>query len=116
MTFGVLAAILIGWFVSLKRSLVLSQKLAVTIGYFIASGYIISVLFNRYSLMSELIRDIERLATSDTSSHLLIKLVSFTSYYRHHEILILTSYVFITAIFGYVIWSGVANRDSIDER
>ena len=110
--FGVFGAVLVGWLISVKARLGVAQRMAVSLGYLAASGYIVSTLLNRYKMMKALMAEVDRLKEAGVSEAqpMLTAILDGASVYRNYEILVWTSYGLITFAFAYVIWSGITRR------
>jgi len=115
--FAVIASVVIGWLLSSKAPLSLTQKLALTLGYFIITAYIISKILSRYRLLSALMKDISSLQTKSSEWELSIisEMTKYKWAYDHYHSIVWTSYGLISILFLWLIWSGISRRTKRDE-
>ena len=105
--FGALTVLIAGWLLSRKAKLRLSQRLALTIGWSAASGYLGSSLMNRYRLVSALSNDVQALQ-SDIG---VLKVVAELSpLYQHYETIVWSSFSTISVGALLLIWTNIANQ------
>ena len=109
--FGALTVLILGWLLSRKTALRFSQRVALTIGWFAASGYLGSSLMNRYRLVAALARDVDTLK-SDIS--LLKAIAEYGPVYQHYETIVWTSFGAISIGALLLIWTNVAHHTPSD--
>jgi len=105
--FGALTVLILGWLLSRKTKLRFSQRVALTIGWFAASGYLGSSLMNRYRLVAALAQDVEAIK-SDTS--VLRAIAELGPLYQHYELIVWTSFGAISIGALVLIWTNVAHQ------
>jgi hypothetical protein len=106
--FGAITVILVGWVLSRNTSLKLSQRVALTIGWFSSAGYLGSSLMNRYKLVSAHIQDIQVL---ENKNRVLEVVERLDPIYQHHETLVWTSFGFISLGVMVLIWTNVISSN-----
>jgi hypothetical protein len=103
--FGALTVLILGWLLSRKRLLRFGQRVALTIGWFAASGYLGSSLMNRYRLVAAVAKDVE---TLKSDGHLLKAIAELGPLYQHYETFVWTSFGAISIGALVLIWTNVA--------
>jgi hypothetical protein len=103
--FGGLTVVVAGWLLSRKRKLDLSQRLALTIGWLGATGYLGSSLMNRYRLTSAVVADIK--GTSPQAG-LVMAIAEASPLYEHYSIFVWGSLTAICIGALLLIWSNIA--------
>src|SRR4249920_1951968 len=102
--FGALAILMVGWLLTRKTTLRFSQRVALTIGWFAASGYLGSSLMNRYRLVAALAQD----ASALKSEINVLKLIGeLGPLYQHYETIVWTSFGAISIGALVLIWTNV---------
>jgi len=110
--FAVFATVVTGWMLSAKSRMSVAQKLALTIGYFVVTSYIISKILSRYRLLKALIKDVSSLQKNSNEWNLSI-ISEITKYgwaYDHYNAIVWTSFGLISILFLWLIWSGISER------
>ena len=110
--FAIIASVVIGWLLSAKARLALSQKIALTFGYFVITSYIISKILSRYRLLSALIKDVSSLQMKSNEWNLSVisEITKYKWAYDHYDAIVWTSYGLISILFLWLIWSGITGR------
>jgi hypothetical protein len=103
--FGALIVLTTGWMLSRTSPLRIGQRLALTIGWFAASGYLGSSLTNRYWLLSLLTKDAQEI---HANGKLLAAIVELGAIYQHYETIVWSSFGAISIGAMYLVWSNVA--------
>jgi hypothetical protein len=109
--FGAVAVLIVGWLLSRKAKLQLSQRVSLTIGWFAAAGYLGSSLMNRYRLVSALAQDVETLK-SDIG--VLKVIAELSPIYQHYETIVWTSFGAISIGALLLIWTNVASQPTTE--
>lgn len=107
--FGALTVLIAGWLLAGKTRLRLSQRLALTIGWFAASGYLASGLMNRYSLVSALAQDMK---VVKPEMRVLSAIAELGPLYLHYETIVWTSFGAVSIGALLLIWTDVAKPAS----
>jgi len=112
--FGAVAIVLFGWVLSSNKQINISQKIALSIGWLAAAGYISSSLMGKYRLLNALVKDIEELQRNSqlTKTNILNEITEFSSAYASYEIIVWSSFGFITFGIFTVIWSNLLGKNS----
>ena len=103
--FGGLTVVVAGWLLSRKRPLTTSQRLALSIGWLGASGYLGSSLMNRYRLASAVVVDIKG---TNSQVGLLKAIAEASPLYEHYSIFVWGSLGAICIGALLLIWSNIA--------
>jgi hypothetical protein len=107
--FGALTVLILGWLLSRKTTLRFSQRIALTVGWFAAAGYLGSGLMNRYRLVAALAQDVETLKSGTR----LLKVIAETGpLYQHYETIVWTSFGAISIGALVLIWTNIAHHPS----
>jgi len=112
---GAVSVLLLGWMMTRKAPLRLAQRIALTVGWLGAAGYLGSSVMNRYRLLLALTQDVEKLrqATPAADLSLLRALTEFSSVYANYEILVWTSLGVISLGMLVLLWTNVVFDRSI---
>jgi len=110
--FAVIASVVIGWLLSSKACLSLSQRITLTFGYFAVTLYIISKILSRYRLLNALIEDVSSLQneSSEWKLSIISEITEYKWAYGHYDAIVWTSYGLISVLFLWLIWSGITER------
>jgi len=103
--FGAVTVLIVGWLLSRKTGLRCGQRVALTIGWFAATGYLGSSLMNRYRLVAALSEDAQVLKSSGS---LLRAIAELGPIYQHYETIVWTSFGLLSIAAVLLIWSNVA--------
>ena len=104
-----MSVLILGWLLSRKTTLRFGQRVALTVGWFAASGYLGSSLMNRYRLVAAVARDVQALK-SDTN--ILEAIAEVGLLYQHYETIVWTSFGAISIGALVLIWTNVAHPSS----
>ena len=107
--FGAVAIVLFGWVLSRKKAINVSQRIALSIGWFASAGYLSSSLMGKYRLLNALVKDIQSLQLSShlTKTNLLSEITKYSTAYEYYELLVWSSSCFITLGILFVLWSNL---------
>ncbi len=106
---GGLIVLIVGWIISRKRLLSSGQRVALTIGWFAAAGYLASSLMNRYQLLAALSKDV---AGWNPDIGILVIIAEFSPIYGHFETIVWTSFGIVSLGAMLLIWTNVAIRSA----
>ena len=109
--FGALTVLIVGWLLAGKARLRVSQRVALTIGWFAASGYLASSLMNRYSLVSALAQDMKALP----EMRVLHAITELGPLYLSYQTIVWTSFGAISIGTLLLVWTDVARQTSQGE-
>lgn len=98
--FGALVTVIVGWLLSRKERPSLSQRIALTVGWFAAGGYLASSLMNRYQLVYALSQDL-----SGQTLNVLNAVANLGPLYKHYEEIVWLSFGLISLAAIFLIWS-----------
>ena len=104
-SFGALTTLIVGWLLSRKTGIRIGQRMALTIGWFTAAGYLGSSLMNRYRLVAALSQDVK---ARPSSENVLSMIAELSGIYRHYEVIVWTSFGLISFAAMLLIWSNLA--------
>ena len=107
--FGALTILVTGWLLTRKAKLGISQRAALTIGWFAGAGYLGSGLMNRYRLVAALSSDVKKIK-SDLG--MLQVIAELSPIYQHYEVIVWASMAAISVGALLLIWSNVATQPS----
>ncbi len=107
--FGVVAILLFGWVISRDSPPNLSQRITLTLGWFVAGGYLTSSLREIYRIMHAVSQDLLTLrkAHPQNDSNVLQAITELSSVYERYEILVWMSFGLISICVLFVVWSNV---------
>ena len=111
-SFGALTTLIVGWLLSRKRGIRIGQRLALTIGWFAAAGYLGSSLMNRYRLVAALSQDARDRPSIENVLNVVTEL---SGIYRHYEIIVWTSFGLISFAAMLLVWSNLVVHGKDDE-
>jgi LPXTG-motif cell wall-anchored protein len=103
--FGGLAVVVAGWLLARKHALGASQRLALTIGWLSASGYLGSALMNRYRLAAALVAEVK---SGNPQSAVAKAIAAGSDLYEHYDLFVWGSLGAISVAAMLLIWSNVA--------
>jgi hypothetical protein len=103
--FGAVTVLIVGWLLSRKTDLRFGQRVALTIGWFAATGYLGSSLMNRYRLVAALSEDVQALKSG---RRVLRAIAELGPIYQHYETIVWTSFGLLSVAAMLLIWSSVA--------
>lgn len=107
--FGGLAVLFVGWLLARKEGLRVSQRLALTIGWFACAGYLASALNNRYILVNAVIADAAKLPPA---SELASAIASLSAVYSAHTVFVLGAVGALSLAAMLLVWTNVATTRS----
>jgi len=107
--FGTIGALIIGWLISRSNPINIKQKIVGTFFYFTCTGYLVSCLMARYRLLNSFIKD---LASIESLKHLqsIKEITKYQELQQHYEVIVQMSYLLISVLFLYLIWSNIVYR------
>ena len=107
--FGAVAVLLFGWMLSRNSPPSASQRIALTLGWLVATGYLASSLMGAYRMLNALAHDVAQMVAGNPGddSFLLRAIREYAPIYEHYETLVWSSSGLITLCVLFVIWSNV---------
>ena len=103
--FGGLAVVVAGWLLSRKRLLSASQRIALSIGWLGASGYLGSSLMNRYRLTLAVVQDLKG---ASAHSGIAKAVVDASPLFENYSLFVWSSLGAICIAALLLIWSNIA--------
>nr|CAP47636.1 putative integron gene cassette protein [uncultured bacterium] len=104
-SFGALTALIVGWLLSRKKKVRFGQRIALSIGWFAAAGYLGASLMNRYRLVSALSQDVK---SRTPGENVLTVIAELGGVYQGYEVIVWTSFGLISCAAMLLIWSNLA--------
>ena len=104
---GGLIVLIVGWILTRNESLGAGQRIALTIGWFAAAGYLASSLTNRYHLLAALSLDI---ASGELEQRTLQVIAELSPIYALSGTIVWTSFGTISLGAMLLIWTNITKK------